>query len=93
MQYDFCYPAKNILMFPVLVPLKILAFYTPTTPWEGLTMMLCSKGNKCNNNCKGGKLIKKLIGAEIFLLKTKLKTNFIKKVDLLTYNFITYQVK
>ena len=31
-------------------------------------MMLCSKGNKCNNIVKGGKLIK-LIGAEIFLFQ------------------------
>ena len=51
-------------------------------------MMLCSKGNKCNNIYKGGNLIKKKINrCRNISFSTKLKTNFIKKVDLLTYNF------
>ena len=50
-------------------------------------MMLCSKGNKWNNIYKGGKLIKKNNWCRNISFSTKLKANFIKKVDLLTYNF------
>ena len=45
-------------------------------------MILCSKGNKCNNIFKGGKLIKKINLFRYISFSTKLKTNFIKKVDL-----------
>ena len=45
-----------------------------------------SKGNKCNNIFKGGKLIK-INWCRNISFSTKLKTNFIKKVDLLIYNF------
>ena len=56
-------------------------------------MMQCSKGNKCSNIFKGGKLIKKINWCRNISFSIKLKTNFIKKVDLVIYNFITYQVK
>ena len=56
-------------------------------------MMLCAKVNKCNNIYKGGNLIKKINWCRNISFSTKLKTNFIKKVDLLHIIFITYQVK
>ena len=49
-------------------------------------MMICSKGNKCNDIVKGGKLIK-INWCRNISFSTKLKTNFIKKVDLFKYNF------
>ena len=86
-QYDFFYPAKKkYLNVPCPCSSQILAFYFPPNPWEGLTMMLCSKGNKCNNIYKGGNLIK-INWCRNISFSTKLKTNFIKKVDLLIYNF------
>ena len=58
-------------------------------------MMLCSKGNKCNNTVKGGKLIK-INWCRKISFSTKLKTNFIKKVDLLIiffYNISSEEIK
>ena len=35
-QYDFCYPANNILMFPVHVPLKFEHFFPLPSPPQPL---------------------------------------------------------
>ena len=79
MQYDFCYPAKIISECSLSLFLSNSSILFPPNPWDGASIrLLCSKGNKCNNIFKGGKLIK-INWCRNISFSTKLKMNPIKR--------------